>query len=179
MRFDITRGHALGVHRQDLFLNVLTDTGLVLLQDLGLKFAFPITRYGHFHIAKAGPQCFAAVTVAAVVRVLIFVVIKILLNRTRIGLRFGFSCRARKAQASRFGTKTQLAGRTLTPMPPAGGELTGELRHKPETHVGAAVCSAAWGASCRCVRFCRPTTHPCRSVPRKRRVRPPWRREEN
>ena len=75
MRFDVTRGHALGVHGQNLFLNILTDTDLVLLQDLGLKFAFPITRYGHFHIAKAGPQCFAAVTVAAVVRVLIFVVI--------------------------------------------------------------------------------------------------------
>lgn len=75
MRFDVTRGHALGVHGQNLFLNILTDTDLVLLQDLGLKFAFPITRYRHFHIAKAGPQCFAAVTVAAVVRVLIFVVI--------------------------------------------------------------------------------------------------------
>ena len=41
---------------------------------------------------------------------------------------FGFSCCARKAQASRFGTKTQLAGRTLTPMPPPGGKLTVELR---------------------------------------------------
>ena len=48
------------------------------------------------------------------------------------GSTSGLSCRARKAQASRFGTKTQLAGKTLTPMPPAGGELTGELRHKPE-----------------------------------------------
>ena len=92
---------------------------------------------------------------------------------------FGFSCCARKAQASRFGTKTQLAGRTLTPIPPAGGGLTGELRHKPETHVGAAVCSAAWGALCRCVRFYGPTAHPCRSALHKRRVRPPWRREEN
>ena len=75
MRFDITRGHALGVHGQNLFLNILTDAGLVLLQDPGLEFAFPITRYGHLHIAKAGPQCFAAVTIAAVVRVLVFVVI--------------------------------------------------------------------------------------------------------
>ena len=64
-------------------------------------------------------------------------------------------------------------------MPPAGGEVTGELRHKPETHVGAAVCSAAWGASCRRVRFCRLTAHPCRFAQSKRRVRPPWRREEN
>ena len=91
----------------------------------------------------------------------------------------GFSCCARKAQASRFGTKTQLAGRTLTPMPPPGGRLTAELRHKSETNIGAAICSAAWGALCRCVRFYGPTAHPCRSVPHKRRVRPPWRREEN
>ena len=95
------------------------------------------------------------------------------------GCVLGFSCLARKAQASRFGTKTQLAGKTLTPMPPAGGELTGELRRKPETHVGAAVCSAAWGALCRCVRFYGPTAHPCRSALHKRRVRPPWQREEN
>ena len=39
------------------------------------------------------------------------------------GCVLDFSCCARKAQASRFGTKTQLAGRTLPPMPPAGGEL--------------------------------------------------------
>jgi len=48
------------------------------------------------------------------------------------GSTSGFSCCARKAQASRFGTKTQLAGRTLPPMPPASGELTVELRHKSE-----------------------------------------------
>ena len=54
-----------------------------------------------------------------------------------------------------------------------------ELRHKSEMHIGAAVCSAAWGASCRRVRFCRLTAHPCRFAQSKRRVRPPWRREEN
>ena len=95
------------------------------------------------------------------------------------GSTSGFSCCARKAQASPFDIKTALAGRTQTPMPPAGGGLTAELRHKPETHVGAAVCSAVWGASCRGVRFCRPVAHPCRSAPHKRRVRPPWQREEN
>ena len=91
----------------------------------------------------------------------------------------GFSCCARKAQASRFGTKTRLAGRTLTPMPPPGGKLTVELRHKSEMHIGAAVCSAAWGASRRYVRLCGMTAHPCRFALHKRRVRPPWRREEN
>ena len=53
-----------------------------------------------------------------------------------------------------------------------------ELRHKSETNIGAATCSAAWGALCRRVRFCRLTAHPW-SAPHKRRVRPPWRREEN
>ena len=48
------------------------------------------------------------------------------------GSTSGFSCCARKAQASRFGTKTQLAGRTLTPMPSPGGRLTAEMRHKSE-----------------------------------------------
>ena len=48
------------------------------------------------------------------------------------GSTSGFSCAARKAQASRSGTKTQLAERTLTPMPPASGALTAELRHKSE-----------------------------------------------
>ena len=41
------------------------------------------------------------------------------------------------------GTKMRLAGRTLTPMPPASGELTVELRHKSEMHIGAAIRSAA------------------------------------
>ena len=89
------------------------------------------------------------------------------------GCVLGFSCCARKAQASRFGTKTQLAGKTLTPMPPAGGGLTVELWHKSETHIGAAVCSAAWGALCRRVRFCGPPAHPCRSAPHKRHICPP------
>ena len=92
---------------------------------------------------------------------------------------FGFSCCARKAQASRFGTKTQLAGRTLTPMPPAGGALTVKLKLSWKPNIGAAVCSVAWGALCRRVRFCRLTAHPRRSALHKRRVHPPWRREEN
>ena len=95
------------------------------------------------------------------------------------GSTSGFSCCARKAQASPFDIKTALAGRTLTPMPPPGGKLTVELRHKSEMHIGAAIRSAAWGALCRCVRFYGPTAHPCRSALHKRRVRPPWRCEEN
>ena len=54
-----------------------------------------------------------------------------------------------------------------------------ELRHKSEMHIGAAIRSAAWGALCRRVRFYGPTAHPWRSVPHKRRVHQPWRREEN
>lgn len=54
-----------------------------------------------------------------------------------------------------------------------------ELRHKSEMHIGAAIRSAAWGASCQRVRIYRLTAHPRRSAPHKRHVRPPWRREEN
>ena len=76
------------------------------------------------------------------------------------GSTSGFSCRARKAQASRFGTKTQLAGRTLTPMPPASGELTVELRivHRRSCllrGVGRVVpmCAVLW-ADCASVQVC-------------------------
>jgi hypothetical protein len=64
-------------------------------------------------------------------------------------------------------------------MPPVCGELMVELRHKSKTHIGAAICSAAWGTSCRRVRLYRLTAQPCRSAPHKRRVRPQWQREEN
>ena len=75
MLLDVTSGHALGVHGQDLFLNVLANTGLVFLQHLGLKFAFPVARHGHLNITEAGSQRLTAVSVAAIVRVFVFVVI--------------------------------------------------------------------------------------------------------
>jgi hypothetical protein len=44
------------------------------------------------------------------------------LRECGLGCVLGFSCCARKAQASLFDIKTALAGRTLTPnMPPFGG----------------------------------------------------------
>ena len=85
------------------------------------------------------------------------------------GCVLGFSCLARKAQASHFGTKMRLAGRTLAPMPPPGGKLTVELRivHRRSRllrGVGRVVPTCAiLQADCA----------PCRSAPRKRRVRPP------
>ena len=51
------------------------------------------------------------------------------------GCVLGFSCAARKAQASRFGTKTQLAGRTLTPMPPVGGERSAVRKNQYNLHI--------------------------------------------
>ena len=75
MRLDIRGGHALGVHGQDLFFDVLTDAGLVLFQDLRLKFALAIPRYGYLYITETGTQVFAAVTIAAVVGFLVLVVI--------------------------------------------------------------------------------------------------------
>ena len=64
------------------------------------------------------------------------------------GCVLGFSCCARKAQ-HRVLVPNTACRRTLTPMPPAGGGLTVELWHKSETHIGAAICSAAWGTPCR------------------------------
>lgn len=75
MSLNIRCAHALDVHGQDLFLDVLTDAGLVFLQHLRLKFALTIPGHGYLHIAEAGAQPFAAVPVPAVVRVLVFIVI--------------------------------------------------------------------------------------------------------
>ena len=75
MRFNIPCRHSFGIHGQDLLLDVLTDAGLVFLQKLGLKFTFPIPRHGDFNVPEAGAERFAAVTVAAVVCLLVPVVI--------------------------------------------------------------------------------------------------------
>ena len=64
-----------GIHRQDLFLDVLASTGLVFLQHLGFKLPFPVTRDGYFHIAEASAQGFTAVAIAAVGCVFVFVVV--------------------------------------------------------------------------------------------------------
>ena len=75
MCLNISRRHALGVHGQDLFLDVLADAGLVLFQYLRLKLAFTVSGYRYFYIPKAGAQCLAAVAVAAVIRGLVAVVV--------------------------------------------------------------------------------------------------------
>ena len=84
------------------------------------------------------------------------------------------------ARKLRFGTKTQLAGRTLTPMPPPGGELTVELRHKSENAYRHSHLLRGVGRvvpMCTVLQAARASV--CRPAPYKRRVRPPWRREEN
>ena len=75
MGLNIRRGHAFGVHGQDLLLDVLTDAGLILLQELRLKLPLSVPRDRHLHIAEAGAQGLAAVSVPAVVCVLVFVVV--------------------------------------------------------------------------------------------------------
>ena len=75
MGLNISGGHPLGIHGQYLFLDVLADAGLVLFQHLRLKLAFPVPGHGYFHIAKARPQRLTAMSISAVIRVLIFIVI--------------------------------------------------------------------------------------------------------
>ena len=71
MRFNVTGGHAFGVHGQNLLLDVLADAGLIFPQHLGVKFALAIPRHRYLYIAKTGAQGFAAVPVPAVIRVLV------------------------------------------------------------------------------------------------------------
>ena len=75
MRFNVTGGHAFGVHGQNLLLDVLADAGLIFPQHLGVKFALAIPRHRYLYIAKTGAQGFTAVPVPAVIRVLVLVVI--------------------------------------------------------------------------------------------------------
>lgn len=75
MRFNVTGGHAFGVHGQNLLLDVLADASLIFPQHLGVKFALAIPRHRYLYIAKTGAQGFAAVPVPAVIRVLVLVVI--------------------------------------------------------------------------------------------------------
>ena len=58
--FNVAGSHTLRIHGNDLCLNLLTDTGLILLQNDWIKFAFSITGNGDLNITKAGPQCLAA-----------------------------------------------------------------------------------------------------------------------
>ena len=104
---------------------------------------------------------------------------KIPLNGMRIGLRFWLFLLRKKSASIAFWYQNAACRENPDPNAACGRRTNAELRHKPETHVGAAVCSAAWGALCRCVRFYGQTAHPWRSVPHKRHARPPWRREEN
>lgn len=72
MSLDISGGRSLGIHRQDLSLDVLADAGLVLFQHLRPNLGFPIPGRGYFYIAEACAQPFTAVPISAVIRVLIF-----------------------------------------------------------------------------------------------------------
>lgn len=74
MGLDIAGGHALGVHGQNLLLNVLANAGLILFQHLGLKLTLSVSGNRHLHIPKADAQRFAIVAVAAVGCVFVFVV---------------------------------------------------------------------------------------------------------
>ena len=53
MALNIPCCHTFGVHREDLRLNVLTDAGLSLFQQLRVKFTLPVSGDIHFHVAEA------------------------------------------------------------------------------------------------------------------------------
>ena len=55
--------------------DVLDDAGLILFQHLRLKLTFAVPRDRYLHVPEAGPQCFAAVAIPAVVRILVLVIV--------------------------------------------------------------------------------------------------------
>ena len=75
MRLNVAGRHAFRIHGQDLLLDILTDAGLVLFQQLRFKFTLPVTGNRNLDIAETCPQIFAAVTVPAAVCSLVFVVV--------------------------------------------------------------------------------------------------------
>ena len=75
MGFNVSCGHAFGIHRNDLHLNVLADAGLVFLQKQRVKFSLSITGCSYLHIPEAGAQRFAAVSVSALLRFLVLVIV--------------------------------------------------------------------------------------------------------
>ena len=75
MCFDIAGCHALGIHRQNLLLDILTDTGLILFQQLRLKFTLAIPRNCYFYIAETGAKCLTAVAIAAVFGIFVAIIV--------------------------------------------------------------------------------------------------------
>ena len=83
----------------------------------------------------------------------------------RLRLRFRLFLLRKKSASIAFWYQNAACRENPDPnMPPVCGELMVELRHKSEMHIGAAIRSAAWGASCQRVRLYRLTAHPCRSA---------------
>jgi len=75
MRFDIRRRHSLCVHRQDFLFDVAAQRGLLLLDQFRLELALPIPRNLELHVPVARFQRLFAVTVAAVVRLFVPVIV--------------------------------------------------------------------------------------------------------
>ena len=71
MGLNITGAHALSVHGENLFFDILADTDLILFQKLRLEFSLAVPGDRYFHIAKAGAKGFTAVAIAAVVGFLV------------------------------------------------------------------------------------------------------------
>lgn len=75
MTLYVSDGHPFCIHGQNLLFNALTDAGLVLFQRLRFKFSLPVLEDEYAHFSEVSTQRFAAVSILAVVRVLISVVV--------------------------------------------------------------------------------------------------------
>ena len=75
MRFNIARRHPFRIHGQNLFLDILADAGLMFFNQLRLEFSFSVSGNIYFYISETGSQRFLAVTIPAVIRLFVPIVI--------------------------------------------------------------------------------------------------------
>lgn len=67
--------HSLGVHGENLLLDILADAGLVLLNKLGLKFPLAVTGDRNLNVAEAGAKILLAIPITVIVCALVPVVV--------------------------------------------------------------------------------------------------------
>lgn len=91
MRFDIARRHPFRIHGQNLFLDIPADAGLMFFNRLRLKFTFSVSGNSYFYISETGSQHFLTVSVPAVIRLFVPIVVLAVANFTVISYCFSYS----------------------------------------------------------------------------------------
>ena len=95
-------------------------------------------------------------------------------------LRFRLFLRSKKSASIAFWYQNAACRENPDPNAATGRKINGRTAAQVRKRTSAQPFAPLRGARCADVcGFYGPTAHPCRSALHKRRVRPPWRREEN